>query len=117
MFISIESSLMRQILCVFDTRAGPNLIQADVLDRSWLDSIRQRNMPDICSVSDIQLEVSGTIAFHLRMGKSRTPVNFRNVNVLVVLDLLRTTYTDSIIKSIHAAERKIVCATPRRYQY
>lgn len=45
--IGLESSQMRPILCVFDTGAGPSLIRTDVLDPSWLDSIRRHDMTDI----------------------------------------------------------------------
>lgn len=50
--IRLESSRMRTILCVSDLGAGPNLIRADVLDPSWLYSILQHDMLDICSTSN-----------------------------------------------------------------
>lgn len=106
--IGLRSSRMSPIQCVFDTGTGTNLIRADVLDPIWLNSIRQRDMPDIRSASDTKFKVSGTITLLIRKGKSRTRVNFNAVNELVVPLLLRTTFIDSFRKSIHPAERKIV---------
>lgn len=72
-------------------------------------------MPDIKSVSDTKLKVSGTINFHLRMGKSRMRLNFGVVNELVVPVILRTTYIDRLVKLIYTAERRIVLTTTRWY--
>lgn len=106
--ISISSSRVRQIICVFDTDTGPNLIETDVLYPGWLDSIRQRDRSNIRSASYANLDVSGTITTYLLMGESRTFVNFGVVNELVVPVLFGTIYIDSSIKSIHPAERKVV---------
>lgn len=45
---------------VFEAGAGPNLISGDVLNLSWLDGIRHRDMMDIRCESDTRLNVSGT---------------------------------------------------------
>lgn len=45
--IAIHSSWMRQIICVLDSGMGANVIRPDPLDPTWLDSIRQENMPNI----------------------------------------------------------------------
>lgn len=82
--IGMNSSQMRHTICVFDNSAGPNLIRAKVLDLIWLDSIRQRDMPDIRTTSHRKLELSATIILHLPMGGSRTRVNFGVVNELVM---------------------------------
>lgn len=74
----------------------------------WMDSVRQRDMPDICSVPSTKLKVAGTIALHLRMEKSHTRTNFGVVNGLVVPVLLGTAYIVRFIKLIHPAGKKIV---------
>lgn len=48
--ISLESLRMRSIACVIDTAAALIFARAHVLNRTWLDSILQRDMPDIRSV-------------------------------------------------------------------
>lgn len=45
-------------LCIVDSSAGSDLIRVDVWDPIRLDSLRHRDMPDIHSVSDINLKVS-----------------------------------------------------------
>lgn len=95
------------MLSVFDAGTGPNLISADVLDPSWLHSVRQRDMLDSCSAYDAKLRVSGTITLHMGMSKSRTRVNFGVENELVVPILLGTPCTDRLFKSVHPVERTI----------
>lgn len=99
---------MRLITFAIDTGAGLKRIRADVLARRWLDSIRQRSMPEVCSAPGTKLKESGTITSHLRMGESRSRVNFGLVFELVLPLLLGMTYIDRFIKSIYPAERKIV---------
>lgn len=53
--IGMTSPLVRPIICVFDTGVGPDLIEADLLNPSWIEYIRQRDMPDVCSESDNKL--------------------------------------------------------------
>lgn len=60
---------MRPVVGVLDTSADLNLIQADVLDPTWPDSIRLRDNPDIRSAYNTTLKVSWTIILHLRMSE------------------------------------------------
>lgn len=108
MSIVINSLRMRPTVSVFDTAAGPYLLQADVLDLNWLDIIRQHDMPEIRRVSRNKLKVSGTITGHLRTSEPRTRVTFGVASELVVPILLRTTVSFRFIKSIDPAERKMV---------
>lgn len=98
---------MRPIVCVIDTGAGPSLVEKDVLDCKWLDSIRHSEMPEIRSASDRKLVRSGTITLHLRLAESHTRMIFGVVDRLAVSELLDTTSADKIVKSIQQAERKI----------
>lgn len=74
--IGLNSSRMRQFTCVFDTRAGPKLVQANDLDRTRLDSIRQRDMPEIYIESNKKLIISETITLHLRVFESCSRMTF-----------------------------------------
>lgn len=65
-------------------------------------------MLDMHSAPESELNVSETIAIHLRLGESETRVNFAIVNELVVLVLLGTTCIDRFIKWMHLVERKII---------
>lgn len=66
--IGILPLRMRPIVSTFDTDAGLDVTRADVLDRSSLAKIRQRNMPEIQSASDTKLVVTGIITLHRLMG-------------------------------------------------
>lgn len=98
---------MHSILCVFDTGAGLNLTSADVLDHRWLDIIRQSGMPESRSASDTRLVVSGILTLHLLAGELHTLVAFDVMDKLAVLVLIRTTFIDTFIKSIHQTEEPI----------
>lgn len=89
--MGMESSRMSVRTSVLDTAAGPSLIRADILDPSGLDSVHQRNMPDIFSESNTKLKVSGTVAVQLRMAEAHTLVNLVAVCELVILVLFKTT--------------------------
>lgn len=102
---------MCAVVRVFDTGEGLSLIRADVLDPSWLDSIRKSHMKNILSAFGTRLTVSVTIFLHLAMGKSRTGKNFVVVSEMVLTFLKGTTYIGRFIKSIQPAGSKIV-----RYQ-
>lgn len=99
---------MQPIECVFDAGAGPNLIMADVLDPSWLNSIRHGALWDIRIVSNSKLEVSGNIIIHCRMGESCTRDDFGAVNELLVAVLLKKTYINRVIRTTHLTEEKLV---------
>lgn len=105
--IGLNSWKMRPIKFVFDSGAGPDLIRADILGPSWLDSVCKREMLDIRSTSDMKLKMSGTKTPFLCMGGSRTRISFDVVNKLVVPVLLETACINRFIKSIHLAQRKI----------
>lgn len=79
---------MRPNICVFVNGVGPNLIRVDVLETSLRDRVHQRDMPESRSTSDTKLKVSGTIALHLRMGKSRIHVKINIVKGLLLSVLL-----------------------------
>lgn len=108
---------MRLTVCVYDTEAEPNLIRSDVLDPSWLEIIRQRDVWDIRSTSATRLKVSLTITVHLRIREASTRLSIGILNKLVNTVLLRTTHVDRLIKLIHPAKRKSSLITPRRCQY
>lgn len=42
--VGLNSSLMHPIISVFDTGSSQNLIRTDILETSWLENIRQRDM-------------------------------------------------------------------------
>lgn len=48
------------------------------------------------------------------LGESRTSVTFGFVNEFFVPFLLRMTFTDRFIQSIHSTENKLSLTTPRR---
>lgn len=99
---------MHSTVHVFHTGVCPSFIRANVLDPTWLNSIRQRHLLDICSASNKKLELSGSVAAHLRVGESCTRVSFGVISELVVPVLLGKTYFNWFIKSIYPANRKIV---------
>lgn len=84
---------------------------------SWLDSIRDRDMPIICGASDTTLNVFVTISLRLSMGEPHAPVSTDVVKKLSVPVLFGPTYVDRFKKSIYSAERKFILQDPRRYQY
>lgn len=47
-----------------------------MLNLSWLQSSRQRNMPKTCSASDTEMKVSGTTTVHLPVDEAHTSVLF-----------------------------------------
>lgn len=78
------------------------------MERSWLNSICQRDLPEIRSAPGTKSKVSGTITFHTGIVKSRTCVTLGVVDVLAVAVFIGTTVIDCYIKSGRPAERKIV---------
>lgn len=66
----------------------------------------------MCSASDGKLKVSVTITIHLRTDESGTCVNFYAVNEMVFSGILKTTYIDRFIKSIHPAKKIDPCRSP-----
>lgn len=106
--IRLSSSWMRPIVCVFETGAGPIIIQADVLVPCWLESVHHRDMLDFRSAHNTKLKLSGTTIFHHRMRGAGTTVDFGAVSKLDVSVLLEPTYTDRFTKSIHPSERTAI---------
>lgn len=98
--VSIGSNLLglRPTFCIIDTRAGPSLLRADILDQSWLNTIRQRSVSEIRVAQDIKLSLSATIIPHHFMGESRTRVAFDVVDKAAVPVLLVTTDMDTFLK-------------------
>lgn len=74
--IGLNSSRMYPNICVFDTFESANLVRANFLDATWLDSVRQRGMPEMRGKSNKKVTVYGTITFHLQICESRTRVTF-----------------------------------------
>lgn len=68
--IGMSLSCMHPVMRVCDNGAAPNLITADVMDKSWLHNVRQHDMPEIESDSNTNQVVSGTINLHPRIGES-----------------------------------------------
>lgn len=56
MSVGHYSSQMRRAVPVFQTGAGFNLIRANVSNPTWLKSIHQCDMRDICSASDTRVK-------------------------------------------------------------
>lgn len=50
---------MRPVTCVFDTDMGANLVRADGLDRSWLNSVQKRDIPEMRSSFNANSFLSG----------------------------------------------------------
>lgn len=82
--IGLNSSQMLSAIRVLDTGMVPKLIWGDVLDPSWLDSIRQRDVLDTHSAFDTMLKVRGTIDIHPRMGVLRARINLGDASKLVI---------------------------------
>lgn len=96
--IGMNSSRMRSIECGFVTGMCQSLIEADILDPSWLDIIRQHDMSDIRSACNTVVKVTQVIAFYLLIGKYRTHINFSAVNNLFVPVRLGTIRIDRFMK-------------------
>lgn len=114
--IWLNFSRMPQDICVYDTGAVPDLIQADAIELSRLNSICQDNKPKIWCASDKKLTMSTAITLHLQIGETRTIVAFGIVDKYTVPVLLRAIFINKFIRSIHPAERKISHSTHHRYQ-
>lgn len=76
----------------------PSLIETHVLSPSWLVSIRQRDILDTQSASDVKLIVSGIFIVHPRNGESRSGVTFGVVTKASVSALLEMTIIDRYIR-------------------
>lgn len=74
-------------------------------------------MLQIYNASHTNLNVSGTISFHLPLGESRTGVTFGVLHELFVQILLTTTLIDIYMKLVRPVERKIGPHHSGRYQY
>lgn len=116
MSIGKSSSQIRSVVLLLDKGAGTDISCAEILDPSWLNSIRQCDIPDIRRASDSKLKVSVTITLDLLMDETRTQINFGAVDILFVLVLLAKTHVDRFIKSIHPDERNIGPNHPYLYR-
>lgn len=106
--IGIYLRRMRPIFCALDTGGGLNLIRANVSYASWQDLIHQHDIREIQSAFDTKLVLSATITLHLWIGEFSTRVAFGVVDKQASPVLLRKTFIDRFMNSIHPAERKIV---------
>lgn len=105
--IGPNSSQLPAIICVFDNNAAPNVIRAYVLGPSPLNDVYHRDMPDIHSISDTKLKISGASNLPFQAGQSRGHVKLIVISELVAAVLLGTTYIDMFIMWICPSERKI----------
>lgn len=111
MFIGLNLSQTGSIVSVLDTSAGPNINPADVSYYSWIVSIHKLDRWYVRGASDINVKLSGTIGFYLRIRGSYTRVSFRVISGLAVPTLQGTTHIERFTKSLHPAEGKR-CSSP-----
>lgn len=102
--IGYNASQMRPFEDAFDSCVSLKIICANLLDPSWLDTIRQQSWLNVWSASDNKLKVPGTTRLYLHMDASRRHVNSGVIRQLVVSVLLRCTLVDRFIKSLSHAE-------------
>lgn len=89
---------MLSIVFLFEICAGPNIVQADVLDAASLERSSQCNMWDIRIASDTTIKVYGTVTLHLGIADTRLRISFGVVREFTVPVLLQTTYKERFIK-------------------
>lgn len=83
---------MFPVTSFFDNQNGPKLVQAYVQDSSWLESICQRDTPEIRGAPNKKLTMSGTITLHLWIVEPRTQVK---------LDIMENANTSTIRNYLH----------------
>lgn len=107
--VSIELVTLPLLLIVgmFDIGTSSNIIAADVQNTTWLDSIPQRDMPEIWSTPDTKLIDPKMITFLVMNRESRTRVILCVVDRVALTVLLGRTLIDRYNISVHPAERKV----------
>lgn len=108
MLTSLSSSGWRPIIHEFDSWMSPNLVRADELDLSWLDSVGQPKALEIQSTSDTKLVSSGTISLHFQIDEPRVQVTVSVVKGPAILVVIEKTFIDRAVKSVYPAKCKII---------
>lgn len=99
---------MSPVVCLLDTGADLNLVNASMIPPQWAARIKRQNLPRLRTATKEPLALDGTIILHLRLGDLRVRVCFGVVPNLVVDFLLGTSFSDRFIRGIFPSERKIV---------
>ena len=94
---SIGSSAqnLTELLCVFDTGAGPNLIRLDALSRESISRINtRRQIANLTSASQHSLECVGIVDLHVNLASYVVKQPFIVVKNLSTDAILGTTFID-----------------------
>jgi len=100
----LASTTVRAIL---DTGAGPNLVHADVLPRSALDSLRTGKLPTVRDASRRALTILGALPLYLRLGSLQVKVWFLVATNLAAQCILGTSFVDRYVRAIYPRLRKV----------
>lgn len=99
---------MRPVVCAIDFSAGLTFTRPDVLEPTWLDTIRRRDIVKIWIVSQAKIKMSEVIIVHVFMRELYIKNIFDAINKLAVPALFETMFIELIIKSTNPSKRKNV---------
>lgn len=94
--------------CMFDNGACPKVLRAKSIVLSSLESICQRDLPEIWNLSNEKLTTSRTIAFCRQIDQSHPWVKFRIMCKFAVPVLLQVKFLDRVIRAILPTNWKFV---------
>ena len=103
--IGLSYSLMRRMLTILDTGAGPNLIREDELDGDLTDLVKKKSTPELYDANKNPLEVTGTIDLTVQLGTRTLVAPFLVVPKLAVPALLCADFCDEHVETIRPRRR------------
>jgi len=106
--VKLSPDTWLQALSVVDTGAGPNLIRADLLPSTLLDSIdRSTEVVNLASASGHALDIVGILTLPVRIGNQTTSNKFVVSQALNADVLLGCHYLDTAVDNISIQRRTL----------
>lgn len=106
--VGVTSQSMMTVASLFDTGAGPNLVNKSFIPRNWHRYVEPIEQPQLRTATREHVNVEGVIPMFVRIGDLRVRAWFGVVENLAVDILVGTSFIDRCIRGIFPTERKIV---------
>ena len=108
-FVSIGCSPLASTTAraILDTGAGPNLVHADMLPRSALNSLRTSKLPTVRDASRRTVNILGAMPLYLRIGSLQVKMWFLVASNLAARCILGTSFMDRYVCAIYPRLRKV----------
>lgn len=103
--IGIQPSVMRPVIGILDTGAGPNLVAKDFLPSEWQQRIKPIRDPGLVAATKEAMVLQEMILLCVRLGDLEVRAWFGVVDRLAVRLLLGTSFIDRFVKAIFPQDK------------